>query len=203
MLSSRGLPWRSRSIGRVGERGPGIRMRAISQALEDDRPLEWAVDRSRDEMVDLLARYRIPSEDAEDLLQETFVALVFKWQEVRNPRAWLLSTLRNRCTLYWHKRRHPLYEAVDSAILERVAAPVEPPQGRADVRHDLNLAISRLPERCQNLLRLRYGLGCKSREVAEEMGEGSDAIRTLTTACLVDLTRELRRMGLTRELLQA
>jgi RNA polymerase sigma factor (sigma-70 family) len=153
-------------------------------------------------MVRILGRYRIPQEDAEDLLQETFVALVFKWQSIRNPKAWLLSTLRNRCTLYWRKRRQDLFEAVDSALLDALASPQAPPQSRAELRHDLNIAISRLPERYQDLLRLRYGLGCKSSEVAEQMGEGSQEIRKLTTACLVALTRELRRMGLTRELLQ-
>jgi len=153
-------------------------------------------------MVRLLARYRIPQEDAEDLLQETFVALVFKWNNIRNPEAWLLSTLRNRCTLYWRQKRQDLYEAVDAALLEAVAEPVDPPQARSDLRHDLNQAISHLPVRCQDLLRLRYGLGCKSSEVAEQMGEGSEEIRKLTTSCLVALTRELRRMGLSREILQ-
>lgn len=175
-------------------------MRAI-HVSEADQPFEDLLHACRGEMIRLLARYRIPHEDAEDLLQETFVALVFKWQSIRNPKAWLLSTLRNRCTLYWRKRRRDLFEAVDAAILDALAAPQEPPQARTELLHDLNLAISRLPDRCQDLLRLRYGLGCKSSEVAEKMGEGSQEIRKLTTSCLVALTRELRRMGLSRELL--
>ncbi|MGD2116492.1 MAG: sigma-70 family RNA polymerase sigma factor [Acidobacteriota bacterium] len=173
-----------------------------TQLSQADRPFEVLLRSCREEMVRILGRYRIPQEDAEDLLQETFVALVFKWQSIRNPKAWLLSTLRNRCTLYWRKRRQDLFEAVDSALLDALASPQAPPQSRAELRHDLNIAISRLPERYQDLLRLRYGLGCKSSEVAEQMGEGSQEIRKLTTACLVALTRELRRMGLTRELLQ-
>jgi RNA polymerase sigma factor (sigma-70 family) len=173
-----------------------------TQVSEPDRPFEALLRNSREEMVRVLSRYRIPQEDAEDLLQETFVALVFKWKSIRNPEAWLLSTLRNRCTLYWRQRRRDLFEAVDSALLDALASPQDPPQSRTDLRHDLNLAISRLPERYQDLLRLRYGLGCKSSEVAEQMGEGSQEIRKLTTACLVALTRELRRMGLTREILQ-
>ena len=173
-----------------------------TQLSEADRPFEALLRSCREEMVRILARYRVPQEDAEDLLQETFVALVFKWQSIRNPEAWLLSTLRNRCTLYWRTRRQDLFEAVDSALLDAFAVPQEPPQSQTELRHDLNLAISRLPDRYQDLLRLRYGLGCKSSEVAEKMGEGSQEIRKLTTASIVALTRELRRMGLTRELLQ-
>jgi len=176
-------------------------MRA-TQASEPDRPFEALLRDCREEMVQLLGHFRIPQEDAEDLLQETFVALVFKWKSIRNPRAWLLSTLRNRCSIYWRKRRQDLFEAVDAAILEALAEPQAPPQDRADLRHDLNLAIARLPERCQDLLRLRYGLGCESSELAQRMGEGSEEIRKLMTSCLVALTRELRSMGLTRELLR-
>lgn len=173
-----------------------------AQASEPDRPFELLLRECRADMIRLLAHFRIPQEDAEDLLQETFVALVFKWKSIRNPHAWLLSTLRNRCSIYWRKRRQDLFEVVDAAILEALAEPQAPPQDRADLRHDLNLAISRLPERFQDLLRLRYGLGCESSEVAQRMGEGSDEIRKLTTSSLVALTRELRSMGLTRELLR-
>ncbi len=176
--------------------------RATSQAVVDTtRPFEGLLESCRDDMIRLLARYHIPQEDAEDLLQETFVALVFKWENIRNPKAWLLSTLRNRCSLYWRSKRDDLYDAVDAALLDAFATPLDPPQSQTELRHDLNLAISRLPSRYQDLLRLRYGLGCKSSEVAEQMGEGADEIRKLTTSSLVALTRELRRMGLSRDLL--
>lgn len=176
---------------------------ATSHAIVDtSRPFEGLLQSCREDMVRLLARYHIPQEDAEDLLQETFVALVFKWNNIRNPKAWLLSTLRNRCSLYWRKKSDDLYEAVDAAMLDAFATPLDPPQAKTELRHDLNLAISRLPTRYQNLLRLRYGLGCVSSEVAEQMGEGADEIRKLTTSSLVALTRELRRMGLSSDLLR-
>ena len=146
---------------------------ATNQAVVDTSPpFEGLLRSCREDMVRLLARYHIPHEDAEDLLQETFVALVFKWDNIRNPKAWLLSTLRNRCSLYWRRKRDDLYEAVDEALLDTVARPLDPPQAQTELRHDLNLAISRLPSRYQDLLRLRYGLGCRAPRWPSRWGRG-------------------------------
>ena len=147
----------------------------------------------------VLAHYQIPQDDADDLLQETLVALVFKWDSIRNPEAWLLSTLRNRCSLYWHQKDEALYEAVDTSILDVLAGPQSPPQEQADLRHDLNAALSKLPRKHRDVLRLRYGLGHKSSEIAEELGYESTGVRKLTTQSLALLTRELRAAGLGRE----
>lgn len=179
-------------------------MRASTDTRQaaDDGPFEAILRACREEMGEMLAEYQIPQEDAEDLLQETFVALVFKWESIRNPRAWLLATLRNRCIRYCRRQRRNAFEMVDQRFLELLAGSEDPPQERDELRHDLNVAISRLPPRYQDVLHLRYGLGWESSEVAEKMGEGSEEIRRLTTACLVALTRELRSMGLSRDVLQ-
>lgn len=179
-----------------------MRASTSTRQITDDRPFEAVLHDCRADTVRLLAKFQIPQEDAEDLLQETFVALVFKWESIRNPKAWLLATLRNRCIRYCREQRRNAFEMVDERILDVLAGPQEPPQQRDELRHDLNVAISRLPERYQHVLRLRYGLGCKSAEVAERLGEGSEEVRRLTTACIVALTRELRSMGLSRDVLE-
>ena len=118
-------------------------------------------------MARILKDEAIPHEDAEDLLQETFFTLVFKWDNIRNPEAWLLSTLRNRCVSYWRRRGESRFEAVDAKILDILAGPQAPPQERSELRHDLNAALARLPEQERRVLRLRYGLGCESAEIAQ------------------------------------
>jgi DNA-directed RNA polymerase specialized sigma24 family protein len=106
----------------------------------------------------ILFRYRIPARDADDLLQETLLVLVSKQENVRNPDAWLQATLSNRCVLYWRQRRGRVSELVDRTILELLGDPGVPVDEAAAIRSDLDLLISRLPERCQPLLRRRYGL---------------------------------------------
>jgi RNA polymerase sigma factor (sigma-70 family) len=106
----------------------------------------------------ILFRYRIPARDADDLLQETFLVLVSKQESVRNPEAWLQVTLSNRCVLYWRRRRSRVSDLVDRTILELLGDPDIPSEEAAAIRSDLDALISRLPERCQPLLRRRYGL---------------------------------------------
>ena len=64
----------------------------------------------------VLWRHRIPLQDADDLLQETFLIMVSKSGSIRNPEAWLLATLANRCIIYWRKHRSRLWDLVDSTI---------------------------------------------------------------------------------------
>jgi RNA polymerase sigma factor (sigma-70 family) len=162
-------------------------------------PVEALLQRLRPEIAEVFSDQAIPSSDAEDLLQETLYALVFKWEGIRNPEAWLLSTLKNRCSIYRRNREENLFEAVDSAILDALAGPQEPTQQQAELRHDLNAALCRLPERHRNVLHLRFGLGCKSAEIAEKLGYESEGMRRLTNESLAFLTRELKNLGLTPE----
>lgn len=148
----------------------------------------------------VLAQYQIPREDADDLLQETFVALVFKWRSIRNPEAWLLATLRNRCLIYWRQRQEERFDDVDAALLEMLAGSQTPPHQVAELRHDLNAVIARLPAACQRVLRVRYGLGWEGAEAAEQLGCDLSDYRRLTSQCLAHLTRELEQAGFDRKL---
>lgn len=173
-------------------------MKATAARPDAERPFEALLERLRPQATRVLTRNRIPREDAEDILQETLFALVFKWDSLRNPEAWLLSTLRNRCLIYWRAQRESRLEAVDAPRLEALAGSQAPPQERADLRHDLNAAFARLPEPYRDVLRLRYGLGWPSAEVAEKLGYESDGLRRLTTECLVSLSHELAKAGPSR-----
>ncbi len=153
--------------------------------------LEPLLDRCRARLSRVLFRYRIPTQDAEDLLQETFVILVAKWESIHCPEAWLAATLRNRCIIYWRRRRTRLYELMDDAMLE-LLAPGEPPaQEQTDLRRDLCQALGQLAPHHQELLLLRYGYGCTSSEVGDRMGYGAGSVRKMTQRCLHRLEREL------------
>ena len=98
----------------------------------------------------VLWRHRIPLQDADDLLQETFLIMVSKAGSIRNPEAWLLATLANRCIIYWRKHRSRLWDLVDSTILELLAEAETPAQERADLRADLDTLLDQLPDRCRS-----------------------------------------------------
>lgn len=143
----------------------------------------------------VLGGYDIPPEDAEDVLQDTYLTLLYKWENVQCPEAWLVGTLRKKCIMYWRKRRKRIVDAMDAAILELLSEPERPTQERQDLTRDFDRVLGRLPERCQRLLRLRYGLGLGPSEVAERMGYQPSSIRKITSRCLTVLSRELVDVG--------
>jgi RNA polymerase sigma factor (sigma-70 family) len=144
----------------------------------------------------LFARYRIPPQDTEDIVQQALLALIYQRQEIRDPAAWMLGTIRNKCLLYWREQRRKLYDAVDAAVLEFMAEPTLPDQEESDFRRDLTHAIERLPERCRSLLSLRYRHGYEPPELAERMGYSPSSINKITTRCLAALTRHLVASGI-------
>ncbi|HEV2854202.1 MAG TPA: RNA polymerase sigma factor [Thermoanaerobaculia bacterium] len=157
--------------------------------------LEEILVRMEPRLKRVLSRYRIPAQDAEDLLQETFLIMVSKSGSIRNPDAWLLATLANRCIIYWRKHRSRLWDLVDSVILELLAEVEAPPQERSDLRYDLDALLANLPDRCRSVLRLRYGFGCSTAEAAEKTGYCKSSIRKVTRRCLAALTEQLLGAG--------
>lgn len=158
--------------------------------------LEDFLARMRPRLKILFARYRIPPQDTEDILQQALLALVYQQQEIREPAAWLIGTLRNKCLVYWRDHRRKLYDAVDAAVLDCMAEPIAPAQEDADLRRDLSSALDRLPERCRSLLSLRYHHGFNPPEIAERLGYSPASISKITTRCLAALTHQLTETGM-------
>ena len=144
----------------------------------------------------LLSLYRIPPEDAEDVLQQSMLALLYQWDRVRDPECWLLGTLKRHCLMYWRTNRRRIYSAVDSVLLEWLSEPVAPSQERTDLLCDLENLIGRLPSRCRSLLLLRFQMGYEPPEVARRLGYRTSSIGKITTRCLAALSRELLAAGL-------
>lgn len=143
----------------------------------------------------IFARFRLPVEDAEDVLQQSFLDLFYKQQTIQNPEAWLVATVKNRCIVYWRRRRRQLWDAMDGALLELLAEPEASHQRQVALRKDLEKVLARLPIRCRNVLMLRYGLGYQSSEVAERLGYQASSIRKVTSRCIAALSRELLDSG--------
>src|SRR5918997_1080822 len=104
-------------------------------------PLELFLRGLRPRLKSLFAHYRIPPQETEDILQQALLALLYQREKVRDPEAWLLGTLRNKCLLYWREQRRKLYDSVDATVLELMARPMAPAQEGADLRRDLESAL--------------------------------------------------------------
>jgi len=159
--------------------------------------LEDLLMRLRSRMRSILCYYRIPQQDAEDLLQDAFVLLIRKEKQLRDPEAYLLTTLQYRCRMYWRTRGRQRHEAVAADLLEDLAGSHPPSQESAALRYDLDRLLEDLPPRSQHLIHLRYGLGYTAREVAEQLGAKPDSIRQRSTHARSLLVRRLSQNQLT------
>lgn len=165
-------------------------MSAIDQPNERET-FDALLERLRPRLKQILYRYQIPPEDAEDILQEALLATVLKWERIKNPEAWLIVTLKNRCLIYWRRRRGNICTSVDMGVLEVLSEPEAPPQERQHLRWDLDSMIETLPSKHQDLLRMRYVLGHTSSEVAERLGYCTSSVRKLASRCLARLSEQM------------
>ena len=157
-------------------------------ATNSDKGLEALIQRIEPKLHRVLWRHRIPIQDADDLLQETFLLMVSHAGAIRDPEAWLLATLANRCIIYWRKYRSRLWESVDQTILDVLAEAEVLPKGKKDIAADLEELFKRLPKRALPALRLRYGLGYSMDEVGEIMGVSPASARKITESSLRTLS---------------
>ncbi len=147
----------------------------------------------------ILYRYGIPAEDAPDLVQETLLVLCHRRSRIRDPEAWIVVTLRNRCRMYWRSRRSKagdLRWVVSSELVATLAETrgaeallgkrLDP--GDPDLRHDLARALARLPEPWAEVVRLRIVAGCSDEETARATPYQASSIRKI-------FGRARRRLG--------
>jgi RNA polymerase sigma factor (sigma-70 family) len=153
------------------------------------------LDRLRPKLERILLHFRIPAQDAEDLIQDVLLSLVSRRPRLESPEAWLLAGLRYRCLMYWRSKRRSLYRTVDATLLEGLAEPAAPESERADLARDLDRCLTSIPTRCRSVLKLRYALGLRPPEVARELGYNSNSIATITRRCLAALCQKLVGVG--------
>lgn len=144
----------------------------------------------------IVARFRIPPAEAEDLVQEACVALVRNWETVENPEAWLVRTLSRMCCTWLRRQRQRRWlQYLDGEILEAIAPAERPPQERAELFLDLRDLLTVLPRRQQALVALRYGLGMTAEELADRLGCRPSSIGKLNQRALERLRRKAMAIG--------
>lgn len=134
---------------------------------------------------------RFPSlPDHDDLVQETYtrVLRVRAAGEIRSVRALLFATARNAAIdLFRRRRLAPLEVVTDpttSCVLEEAPGVPEIVSQRQELAI-LADAVRALPERCRQVILLRYLDALSYKEIAERLGISTETVKT-------QLTRGLR-----------
>jgi RNA polymerase sigma-70 factor (ECF subfamily) len=109
---------------------------------------------------------------AEEIVQEVFLQLHAKWEEVNEPRAWLFRSVRNRAFNYMRRsRRETLGSGDDGAMLADISD--ETPDAllaRMETVAELRQLVSQLPEKDRRLVQLKYYEGLKYRDISQRTG---------------------------------
>jgi RNA polymerase sigma factor (sigma-70 family) len=143
--------------------------------VDRDHP-EWSADvtavleRVRPQLVKTLKRYRVPLPDSEDLVQDALLALVARWEQVREPGLWLIGAVRHLCRRYVRRQLGSKTVRVDREQLEWLAGAAPSSEEEHGVRRDLARLLRELPPRQRRLLRLSFGLGLDVHELAHLLG---------------------------------
>lgn len=142
--------------------------------------LEELAQRLRPRLILIIGRYRIPAQDAEDLLQTALIATLSKWPMLADPEGWLIRTVINQCLMYHRSRRRRPEEPLDDAV---ELLPVPSPEARIADREEIERRLAKLPVQCQRLFRLRFIYGMSAKEVAELMGSKISSVYNTTHRC--------------------
>ena len=157
-------------------------------ARGDEAALAVLVGRHAPQLRAYLHRHSGNSEDADDLLQETWVRVARsarRFDPTRRFRSWLYGIATNLARDLFRRRG-----TRERALRELAMQPrVEPEIGPID-RSKLHERISRLPERTRSVLILRYFEGMNEIEMAEILKVPRGTVKSRLHAALCELRRE-------------
>ncbi len=162
---------------------------------EPEESLDALVQRIRHRLKLVLRGYDIPFQDAEDLLQDSLLEALRKWDTIYNKESWLLGTLRFKCSNYWKRIRTKTPQMMDLPDLEELCPPLPPPQEKRDEALDLRQSLSGLDPRHRKALWLRFAMGFTPQEVADRLGYCHSSVRKLTQRAVNRLRREASLPG--------
>jgi RNA polymerase sigma factor (sigma-70 family) len=139
--------------------------------------------------------------DHDDLVQETYARLlrVTDTQRLVHAKAFLFTTARNVAIDRFRRTRRTLVDSIEETAEGEL---LEPAPGAAEVldraqRHEAMLAaLGTLPDRCREVMLLRYVDGFSANEIAAHLGLASATVRVHLMKGVRDCAQFFRANGL-------
>lgn len=139
--------------------------------------------------------------DHDDLVQETYARLlrVDDPGRLEHPRAFLFTTARNAAIDLFRRRssqpQESLNEVIELPLLDTAPSVIETME-RRQRREVLTEALRSLPERCREVMLLRYLDGCSGKEIAERLGISLGTVKGHLLKGVRDCARYFEAHGL-------
>jgi RNA polymerase sigma factor (sigma-70 family) len=148
-------------------------------------------------------KYRMTPEDAADIFQAVWLKLYNELPRLRQPnaiRGWLLTVASNQCYHWSLKRRKQAEVAASESALEGLAHTSESPPWQEELERGqiMREAMTRLPDRCQIMVRLLFYSDppMPYSDVARQLGLAEGSIGFIRGRCLEKLRRHLEELGM-------
>lgn len=140
-------------------------------------------------------------ETAQDLVQEAFLRLHARWDEVREPKSWLYRTVFNLAVSYFRStsRREIADGENQESRTDDVILWPDSALERIESIGLTRLCLERLPERERRLLEMKFTEELSYQEMAERTGLKVGHVGYLLHHALKQMGVELAREGLSRE----
>lgn len=144
----------------------------------DDGAFHALIDRHAPDLMRVAVSLSHRREDAEDLLQETFIGAyrgIRNFQGRSSLRTWLVQILTRQAAKSWHRNRHhrkamSIHKSEESGGGERTDLPGSDASVRSiEQRIDLNQILSGMPDAFREILVLREVRGLSYDEIAETL----------------------------------
>jgi len=168
-----------------------------------DQRHEWFLNRvfrHRTALHRYLQKFTATVDDAEDLVQETYIRMysLANYREVESPKALLFRIAHNLAVERW---RRETTQATDVADLEslNVYSNEAPPEEQIDARRRFEFfcaAVERLPPLCRRVFVLRKVHRLSHDEIAEVLGIAHSTIEKHVTKGLIRCRDSMREAGL-------
>jgi RNA polymerase sigma factor (sigma-70 family) len=159
------------------------------------------IDKYKNLIFSIPIRYGFSSDDATDIFQAVCLELLSELPNLRKAKAlpkWIMQITNHKC--FHRKRQQQRMESLDAdptPINDTVPARAEGILREAEEEQNLLLAISELPPRCQQLVRMLFfeEPAREYREAAEILGIATGSIGFIRQRCLERLRKRLSQLG--------
>ena len=138
-------------------------------------------------------KFHVPTEDAEALVNDVFIAYLLRIDAVRNPEKWLVGAICHASRGYW--RREERTEPLPRDVLEHADPGSIDGEDRLIAKLTVTLALSHLPDRCRRVLRMYYLDGYSNVDLARHLDTTPGYAAQILHECRQRLRRIYRRLS--------
>jgi RNA polymerase sigma-70 factor (ECF subfamily) len=138
---------------------------------------------------------------AEEIVQEVFLQLHARWDEIDAPRAWLYRSVRNRAWNHLRDHRRETLQGSDGGG-QSAGTDDDTPEVqllRIEAAATLRQLMEELGETDRQLLRLKYFENLKYREISDRTGLSIGNVGYRLSHILKELAGKLRPLGIDKD----